>query len=196
MLDTRGGGTLNARRPSQGAPARAPPAMGFGAVAQMGERCNRTAEVSGSIPLGSTSIQGLSRLPSHRDRAVPAQSQPPIASRPPHLLPLRATRIRRAAMSGGRRRGSISMIGPGTRWSGWSGSAASRAGSSPTPMSAATSRPAARAGSGRSAGPVRSPFGPARRGSGETDRSARGPIRCGNGRGTKTTPHERFLDYR
>src|SRR4029077_7250572 len=27
----------------------------FGAVAQMGERCNRTAEVRGSIPLGSTS---------------------------------------------------------------------------------------------------------------------------------------------
>ena len=26
----------------------------FGAVAQMGERCNRTAEVRGSIPLGST----------------------------------------------------------------------------------------------------------------------------------------------
>src|SRR5689334_3224959 len=26
-----------------------------GAVAQMGERCNRTAEVRGSIPLGSTS---------------------------------------------------------------------------------------------------------------------------------------------
>lgn len=25
-----------------------------GAVAQMGERCNRTAEVRGSIPLGST----------------------------------------------------------------------------------------------------------------------------------------------
>src|SRR5690348_4947400 len=30
-----------------------------GAVAQMGERCNRTAEVRGSIPLGSTS--GLTR---------------------------------------------------------------------------------------------------------------------------------------
>src|SRR5262245_26169542 len=28
-----------------------------GAVAQMGERCNRTAEVRGSIPLGSTNRQ-------------------------------------------------------------------------------------------------------------------------------------------
>ena len=27
-----------------------------GAVAQMGERCNRTAEVRGSIPLSSTSL--------------------------------------------------------------------------------------------------------------------------------------------
>src|SRR5690606_16554372 len=27
-----------------------------GAVAQMGERCNRTAEVRGSIPLGSTTL--------------------------------------------------------------------------------------------------------------------------------------------
>ncbi len=31
-------------------------ALGRGAVAQMGERCNRTAEVRGSIPLGSTSL--------------------------------------------------------------------------------------------------------------------------------------------
>ena len=29
--------------------------VGRGAVAQMGERCNRTAEVRGSIPLSSTS---------------------------------------------------------------------------------------------------------------------------------------------
>ena len=28
--------------------------IGAGAVAQMGERCNRTAEASGSIPLSST----------------------------------------------------------------------------------------------------------------------------------------------
>jgi hypothetical protein len=28
-----------------------------GAVAQMGERCNRTAEVRGSIPLSSTSLR-------------------------------------------------------------------------------------------------------------------------------------------
>ena len=31
------------------------PCQGRGAVAQMGERCNRTAEVRGSIPLSSTS---------------------------------------------------------------------------------------------------------------------------------------------
>ena len=30
-----------------------------GAVAQMGERCNRTAEVRGSIPLGSTNHNAL-----------------------------------------------------------------------------------------------------------------------------------------
>ena len=33
-----------------------------GAVAQMGERCNRTAEVRGSIPLSSTSLPGLTPL--------------------------------------------------------------------------------------------------------------------------------------
>ncbi|MEA3035802.1 MAG: hypothetical protein QOH04_1567 [Sphingomonadales bacterium] len=32
---------------------------GRGAVAQMGERCNRTAEVRGSIPLSSTSLRGF-----------------------------------------------------------------------------------------------------------------------------------------
>ena len=31
--------------------------LGRGAVAQMGERCNRTAEVRGSIPLSSTSLR-------------------------------------------------------------------------------------------------------------------------------------------
>ena len=30
--------------------------IGAGAVAQMGERCNRTAEASGSIPLSSTNL--------------------------------------------------------------------------------------------------------------------------------------------
>ena len=34
----------------------APYADRRGAVAQMGERCNRTAEVRGSIPLSSTSL--------------------------------------------------------------------------------------------------------------------------------------------
>jgi hypothetical protein len=33
-----------------------------GAVAQLGERCNRTAEVRGSTPLGSTSLRGLRPL--------------------------------------------------------------------------------------------------------------------------------------
>src|SRR5690606_21893254 len=33
------------------------PACASGAVAQMGERCNRTAEVRGSIPLGSTKFR-------------------------------------------------------------------------------------------------------------------------------------------
>ena len=34
-----------------------------GAVAQMGERCNRTAEVVGSIPIGSTmEIKDLSEI--------------------------------------------------------------------------------------------------------------------------------------
>ena len=37
-----------------------------GAVAQMGERCNRTAEVRGSIPLSSTSPdQALSLTPNN-----------------------------------------------------------------------------------------------------------------------------------
>jgi hypothetical protein len=35
--------------------ANGAPTVGRGAVAQMGERCNRTAEVRGSIPLSSTS---------------------------------------------------------------------------------------------------------------------------------------------
>ena len=47
-LDTPAGRHLNA-------PLLAAAFAGAGAVAQMGERCNRTAEVRGSIPLGSTS---------------------------------------------------------------------------------------------------------------------------------------------
>ena len=34
---------------------------GRGAVAQMGERCNRTAEVRGSIPLSSTSLKSAEK---------------------------------------------------------------------------------------------------------------------------------------
>src|SRR3954471_20403566 len=41
------------RRPN---PLGAPAGWRRGAVAQMGERCNRTAEVRGSIPLSSTSL--------------------------------------------------------------------------------------------------------------------------------------------
>jgi hypothetical protein len=33
-----------------------PGSEGFGAVAQLGERCNGIAEVRGSIPLGSTNL--------------------------------------------------------------------------------------------------------------------------------------------
>ena len=60
------GAKRKARRVGQSKRARGGDCMGekaqlksrsrrAGAVAQMGERCNRTAEVSGSIPLSSTS---------------------------------------------------------------------------------------------------------------------------------------------
>ena len=40
-----------------------------GAVAQMGERCNRTAEVRGSIPLGSTNPEfSIFNSPYHLER--------------------------------------------------------------------------------------------------------------------------------
>ena len=41
------------------------PSRGFGAVAQLGERCNGIAEVRGSIPLGST-IPDAMTLPTDR----------------------------------------------------------------------------------------------------------------------------------
>jgi hypothetical protein len=49
---------------------------GCGAVAQMGERCNRTAEVRGSIPLSSTSFRFCFALSNRRDvvqLAMPAR---------------------------------------------------------------------------------------------------------------------------
>src|SRR6185295_8660188 len=41
-----------------------------GAVAQMGERCNRTAEVRGSIPLSSTSLQNNGLSPRRLETAA------------------------------------------------------------------------------------------------------------------------------
>ena len=52
-------GCSTRRRPLN--PAPRPPSQGrrkrFGAVAQLGERCNGIAEVRGSIPLGSTNLR-------------------------------------------------------------------------------------------------------------------------------------------
>ena len=58
-LDSQRWETLNAAlaRPANARPAHSQPETRNGAVAQMGERSNRTAEVRGSIPLGSTSLQ-------------------------------------------------------------------------------------------------------------------------------------------
>ena len=55
-LDSRRRETLNAAlaKPANARPAHSQPETRNGAVAQMGERSNRTAEVRGSIPLGST----------------------------------------------------------------------------------------------------------------------------------------------
>src|SRR5208283_4686367 len=44
-------------------PPRPKHALRNGAVAQMGERCNRTAEVRGSIPLSSTSSASIECCP-------------------------------------------------------------------------------------------------------------------------------------
>jgi hypothetical protein len=63
FLDKIRGGPLNA--------AELP-----GAVAQMGERCNRTAEVRGSIPLGST----IAQVPSCWKSALFRQSHPETAA--------------------------------------------------------------------------------------------------------------------
>jgi hypothetical protein len=42
-----------------------------GAVAQLGERCVRNAEVGGSIPLGSTIRHLEARKPVYRSRSTP-----------------------------------------------------------------------------------------------------------------------------
>src|SRR5690348_4322746 len=47
---------LGSRFPGGPSPSGPLPGWRRGAVAQMGERCNRTAEVRGSIPLSSTSL--------------------------------------------------------------------------------------------------------------------------------------------
>ncbi len=49
-----------------------------GAVAQMGERCNRTAEVRGSIPLSSTSL--FNDLDGYLPGAVREKYREPIAA--------------------------------------------------------------------------------------------------------------------
>ena len=46
-----------------------------GAVAQLGERCNRTAEVRGSIPLGSTMI---AEAPKGSEVGFPLKMTPPF----------------------------------------------------------------------------------------------------------------------
>ena len=69
---------LGSRFPSGPTPSGRPTGWRRGAVAQMGERCNRTAEVRGSIPLSSTSlfnIRSCTLRPGARGR--------------PHVLPAR-----------------------------------------------------------------------------------------------------------
>ena len=60
-LDRGGRPPLNGAHPTRGLH---PPPETVGAVAQMGERCNRTAEVRGSIPLSSTNSH-------YEDRGIP-----------------------------------------------------------------------------------------------------------------------------
>ena len=51
-----------AARPfAKGAPGKSASIWNFGAVAQLGERCNGIAEVRGSIPLGSTKLHRKTR---------------------------------------------------------------------------------------------------------------------------------------
>ena len=71
-----------------------------GAVAQMGERCNRTAEVRGSIPLGSTSAGSFAgRAPRRRSAQIAASvltaSSDPFdsASAPDAFRPLAGVRV-------------------------------------------------------------------------------------------------------
>src|SRR3954454_14817275 len=69
---------LVSRFPSGPSPSDRPARWRRGAVAQMGERCNRTAEVRGSIPLSSTSpTHGHSeacRTPGFRRNELPSSA--------------------------------------------------------------------------------------------------------------------------
>jgi hypothetical protein len=62
----------------------APYADRRGAVAQMGERCNRTAEVRGSIPLSSTSLGAPAKLLGAED----GRQEKPYRVGPPELTGL------------------------------------------------------------------------------------------------------------
>src|SRR5581483_3097209 len=77
------GGRQAAREPLPRRSEPIGPASGWrrGAVAQMGERCNRTAEVRGSIPLSSTS---LTRRPSGGGRAWGSEQGEDRAAEPPN----------------------------------------------------------------------------------------------------------------
>ena len=69
--------------PAAKSAANGSPTVGRGAVAQMGERCNRTAEVRGSIPLSSTS-------PGSAIRGIAEHGARDLSERP---IRLRASKI-------------------------------------------------------------------------------------------------------
>jgi hypothetical protein len=85
------GGKIAAREPLPKRSDPIGPASGWrrGAVAQMGERCNRTAEVRGSIPLSSTSLKFIENkrfflgVPSVSRPKVPVQSPCNFRGNPP-----------------------------------------------------------------------------------------------------------------
>ena len=59
---------------------------GGGAVAQLGERRNRTAEVRGSNPLGSTSLRSLRELRLGKPRGSLRALRKPPRSEPPGMF--------------------------------------------------------------------------------------------------------------
>jgi hypothetical protein len=75
------------------APSPEPVAHRFGAVAQLGERLVRNEEVSGSIPLGSTTlpVRIVFSKPDHGAIGDPGRRRPPWAARPV-VGPTRTTR--------------------------------------------------------------------------------------------------------